>query len=414
MKIVIAGTSVYGIGNLGDEALLKVLVDNLRSENVDADITLLARHPGEYLDSYFGLKSIPNVEYPRKKDSLGKWFRGLNPGDDTEHLRRIVEELKEADLFIIGGDPFNELSMGFGWGLMPHATLLVTLAKFLQVPTALYGIHMGRPLKTEIGKEMTKFCVSNCQRVTLREKFSEDVLREIGISTDNCVVLSDPAFGLEPIADTKPGTDLMGRLGLSPNGKALIGVNFRHEYWHWKSEKWDPFRAAVAVVCDDLVQRLDADILFIPNSSYDKDADIQLYQDDRPANRDVVEMMKYANRAHLIEAQLNLTETMSLFPLLDMHISSRRHSLVFAAIHDVPFVAIGAGGPWHIGPAVEELDVPDSFMDVETLSEQNLLEKTSYVWSKADDLKSRMKSALPALRDKARAHASHILEIARP
>ena len=48
-KIVIAGTSVYGIDNLGDEALLTVLVRELHNNIADLEITWLARHPDEKL-----------------------------------------------------------------------------------------------------------------------------------------------------------------------------------------------------------------------------------------------------------------------------------------------------------------------------------------------------------------------------
>ena len=48
-KIVIAGTSVYGIENMGDEALLSVLCRELNSNVEDLEITWLARHPSEEL-----------------------------------------------------------------------------------------------------------------------------------------------------------------------------------------------------------------------------------------------------------------------------------------------------------------------------------------------------------------------------
>lgn len=408
-KIVIAGTSVYGIGNLGDEALLKVLVDNLRAQYDDIDITLLARHPGSYVDSYFGVRSIENLEFPCKADSLGKWFRGLNPGDDTAHLHAITTELEQANLLIIGGDPFNELSMGFGWGLMPHASLLVTLAKFLQVPAVLYAIHMGRPIESQIGLEMTKYCIENCKSVTLREPFSEKVLANMGVATSNCVVLSDPAFGLEPVRDMTEGARLLNRYGISLGSKKLIGVNFRHQYWNWEKPLWDTYRKIVADVCDHLVEKYDAEILFIPNSHYDTDSSVQLYQDDRPANRDIAELMQYSQRAHLIEDQLNLTETLALFPHLDAHISSRRHSLTFAATHGVPIVGIGAGGPWHIAPAMEELDVADMFLELEELSVESLAEKVELAVEHGREIVERLENRIPELREKARAHANVLL-----
>ena len=411
-KIVIAGTSVYGIGNLGDEALLKVLVDSLREMNPDIELVLIARHPGEYLDSFFGVRSIQNLEYQTKEESLGRWFRGLNPGDDTSHLRSIVDELESADLFIVGGDPFNELSMGFGWGLMPHATSLITLARFIGVPVGLYGIHMGRPLATPIGKEMTRYCVGNVDAITLREEFSRQVLAEMGIRTDHSAVLADPAFGLKPIASREPGTAILEKLDIRVSGKPVVGMNFRHQYWNWDTETWAHYREIVASFCDALVEDMDADILFIPNSNYELDAKIQLYQDDRPTNREIQSAMCHRERGHLVEARLDLTETLSLFPLLDLHISSRRHSLVFAALHGVPILAIGAGGKWHIGPAVAEMGVKDAFIELDDISLAALASMAAAIHADSTGMKERLLDRVAALREPACMHARELVRIA--
>ena len=397
-KVVVAGTSVYGIENQGDEAMLNVFCRELRASLPGVEITLLARHPGKELDELHGVKSIQNLEHESKAKSMGRWFNGLNAGDSSQRLRQIRQALEDSDLLVIGGDPFAEITLGFYRGLAPYAALLITLAKFLEKPVMLYGIHMGRPLTTELGKELTRFCLSNASLVTLREEFSRQVIVEMGIDDSNTAVLADTAFGLNPVSD-KTGQKILDKEGISFKSDKVIGVNFRHEYWRWKEADWQRYSSILAEVCDWMVKEFGADILFIPNCTYDTD---HQYEDDRPTARDIVAKMKHRKNAHQIRGRYNLFETLSLFPLLDMHFSNRRHSLIFAAVHGVP--PVGCGGEWHVKPALDDLGVGDAFTKIEELAADTLKEKLGYIWGKRQEVSDNIRKSLPVLREKACRH----------
>jgi polysaccharide pyruvyl transferase WcaK-like protein len=399
-RILIAGTSVYGIGNMGDEALLSVLTRELHNNIPDLEITWAARHPGTELDSLYNIqKSIKNLDHDCKHDSVGRYYLGLNPGDSGDNLRGIVKALEECDLFILGGDPFNEISIGVYKGLAPQAALLITLAKFLNKPVALYSIHMGRPLKTEYGKELTKYCITNATLVTLREDFSKGVLAEMEIPSDNTVVLSDSAWGLDPVDSREIGQSILDKEGIKFKSKKVIGFNFRHQYWVWNDEEWDKYCSILAETCDWMIETFGVDILFIPNSNYEVDKDFHLYQDDRPTQNDIVSQMKNKNNAHKVDGKYNLFETLSLFPFLDMHFSNRRHSLVFAAIHGVPPVA--CGGEWHVKPAMAELGMEELFVRIEDLSVDKLKSSLESTWNNKASYSKGIQNVMPALRDKA-------------
>ena len=410
-KIVIAGTSVYGIENFGDEALLAVLCRELNEKAEDLEIMLLARHPGKDLEDFYSVKTFKNLEHDSKENSIGKWFYGLNPTDPQDHLSNVLKEIQSADLLILGGDPFSEISLGFYRGLMPHATLLITLAKAVQTPVMYYAVHMGRPILSEAGKEMTKFCVTNVDKITLREDFSETVLNEMGIETDNCVVLADGAFGLNPVEGKEQGMEILKRNGIEFKSDKVIGINFRHQYWTWTKEEWAHYRAMVVDICDYMIEEYGVDLLFIPNSTYEIDAKYQLYQDDRPTARDIYADLKNKEHAHKIEEKLDLYQTLTLFPLLDMHYSSRRHSLVFAALHGVPIIGSGAAGKWHIQPALEELSVGENFIPLDDLSIEKIKERIDATWNNRAHYSKILLEAIPPLRAKAIAHADVALEM---
>ena len=100
MKLLLAGG--YDTCNLGDYAMLYVLKEGLEKSG-SVKITLLSRHPEKPVDDFKDISLIKNLDFNTKKESIGKWFRGFNKGDDSSHLHRIYKELLEADALVIGG-----------------------------------------------------------------------------------------------------------------------------------------------------------------------------------------------------------------------------------------------------------------------------------------------------------------------
>ncbi len=408
-KILIAGTSVYGIENMGDEALLVVLCRELHCNIENLEITWMARHVDQQLAQLYNIqKVIKNFDHDSKELSIGKWFKGLNPDDSGDNLAEIKKSFEECDLLVIGGDPFNEISLGIYRGLAPQAALLITLAKFFNKPVVLYSIHMGRPLTTDTGKELTRYCISNSSLVTLRENFSKDVLSQMNISTENSVVLADSAWGMVPFTDDKNANHILKKEGIDLKSDDIIGINFRHNYWSWDDEIWSKYRSTVASACDYMVEKHNVELLFIPNCTYDLDKKFAYYQDDRPAHREIVQSMKHSKNAYLIESKNNVFDTLSLFKKIKVHFSNRRHSLVFGAIHGT--VPVSCGGEWHVKPAMNDIEMGDYFIDIDKLTSELLIEKMEEAWQNKKNLSQKILNHIPELRIKANMHGKTIAD----
>ena len=76
-RIVISG--YYGFNNIGDESILKAVVDNLRDRIEDIDITVLSQNP-ESTREKFGVKAV-----------------------DRMSVAQIVKSIARSDLLISGG-----------------------------------------------------------------------------------------------------------------------------------------------------------------------------------------------------------------------------------------------------------------------------------------------------------------------
>ncbi|MBR7081800.1 MAG: polysaccharide pyruvyl transferase family protein, partial [Oscillospiraceae bacterium] len=76
-KILISG--YYGFNNIGDESILRTVVDNLREKMTDIDITILSHDPKD-TESKYGVKAV-----------------------DRMSLRGIIKAVRDCDMLISGG-----------------------------------------------------------------------------------------------------------------------------------------------------------------------------------------------------------------------------------------------------------------------------------------------------------------------
>lgn len=391
------GTSVYGIENAGDEVLLSVLVRELRALEPNCHITWVARHKNERLAKEYRCDHVVvGLEHKNKAASEGRWFNGFNMGDSTAHLKALDSIIRESDLLIVGGDPFQEITLSFQRGLASYAAVLITHARFVGTPVMLYSIHMGSKLTTPYAKEITKYCIENVALTTLREEFSLTRLHELGIRTDNCVVVSDTAWAIDPISSEHMSASVKKFFRNETKGKRVIGFNIRHNYWQWSERFWKKMAGELAAFCDYIIEEHGAVILSIPNCTYDID---HTMEDDRPVARDIKKRMKHGNSFHCIEDKMELSQTLSIFPKLWAHVSNRRHSAIFAAVHEVPVLPLG--GSWHVHPAFDEIGLGGYVVEPEFWTKESLSKNFDEIIADREKVISTIHKKLPQLRKNA-------------
>lgn len=406
-RILLAGASTYGVKNLGDEAMFCNLVEGLRRHLPDCQLTFLARHPNEQFDEEFGVRSIKNFEHESKAQSLGRWFWGFNPGDPGDHLLRVRQELEACDLLVIGGNSFMEISeSSFLRGVVSYSAMLATWAKLFQKPFALYGVAV-HPIEGALTKQLARFLCGNAEVVTVREDYSKEQLVNAGVAEGNIQVFADPAFGVDPNWDHEQALRLLAQENIHLRDKPLVGIGFRHLYWKWSDGEATDYARKMAALCDSLVNKLKVELLFIPNCTYRVDTP---HEDDRVMAETVRGFMKEAQSAHCIRGDYQLKEVLSLFPLLSLHISNRRHSCIFAALHHVPFVSMSSGNLWHYDPFLQDLGVPSQVMNFTEASLESLQEKVWSTWKNNKQLQQTMRQRLPSLRRHAHQHVEIIAQ----
>lgn len=400
-QFVIAGSCTYGVKNAGDDAMLANLTRGLRQKYPDCRLTFLARHPNPEFDKVFGVDSIKNIDHDNLKQSEGRWFFGFNPGDPTGHLARIREAIHACDLLILGGNSFMEVSSNdFLRGVASYPASLAMLAKWLQRPYALYGVAAHR-LEHAYTQQVARFLCANATSVTVRETYARLRLIEAGVDPANIHVVVDPVYGLDADKNRQSALNILARENIRLHHGPVVGIGFRHMYWQWDEHAFNEYAAKMATICDNMIDNLGAELLFIPNCTYGVD---RPYEDDRIVVQSIREKIQNTDKTHFIQGDYHVFQTLSLFQFLDMHVSNRRHSCIFAALHGVPVVPMNAANHWHFDPFVEDLQVRDNHVSITHDDIDTILTTIHATWQNRAKLSKHLLERVPILREKAGAY----------
>jgi polysaccharide pyruvyl transferase WcaK-like protein len=388
MKYVIAGASTFGVDNMGDDAMLACLVQGIKREDQNAKIIFLARHPDQHYDDLFGFKSIKNLDHDSNEAAINRIFLGFNKGDLEDNLVNIKKHLEEADILIIGGNSFMEVSENnFLRGISSYATTLAILAKFCGTPFALFGLNIVDKLNNSLTIEHAKFLCENAIAVTVRETSVVSYLKGMGVRVDNVVVSGDPAFGMKANNDVTHAHSILEKCNINLKiNKKVLTIAYRREYWNEDYEVFDKTITSLANLIDTISSKYQYQMLFIPNCTYTSG---NKWEDDRAVSRLIKSKLKSSENVFLIESRLNVFETYCLFSLTDIHISNRRHSNTFSAMNGKPFIAMSVSLGTHISAFLESLDVSELSINLNDPFD-DLIKHIDYVILNANSISKKL------------------------
>ena len=329
-KIVFAGA--YGLNSQGDDGPLITLLDSLRGGIASLDAVVIVRPPIDQRYCAYGARSIPNLDYASKHESLGKWFKGFNYSDDRNELNALSEEIASADLLVFGaGNAVNDITFDLFRGPLSYLATLVFLAKMAKTPVMLYALSAG-PLVNLHARRLARFVLELSDVVTVRDALSASLFREIGYEGD-VIVLPDPIILLEdtPEKDVAP---LPVWRQAHQDEKSVVAVAIRALPENIIA--MEPWLELTAALCDFLVEQKGLRVLFIPQCTYTRG---NTYEDDRVVARMVVERMRNMQDAVLAEGEYTVAECLSLYQGAKLALCTRLHGAVFACMNAVPTIA---------------------------------------------------------------------------
>ena len=295
----------YGMGNLGDEAILQALLRQFRDRH-GLKTTVFSRNPGKVAEQY-GVRSIHALS--------------------RRHLLKRIWNLKTAGLYALGGggllkDYGNSSSSLESW---MH---IFRLCKKLHVKTALCAvgvenIHFPRT------KTVLEQVLNQVDLLTVRDEDSKILLKNIGIEKE-IIVTSDPAILL---AKGTP-REIPGK------GQPLkVTVCVRHWYdrgfFVADPAKNENLVKALSQALDFLVDNYNARIDFIPMRTIS-------YDDDREMAKKILQHMKNKTKTstELYSYSPSVDEFIRLVDQSTLIIGMRLHSLILGAASGIPVIAL--------------------------------------------------------------------------
>lgn len=355
-------TGSYGGLNLGDEAILQAIVSQLR-QALPVELTVFSRDRDDTL--------------ARHKVERAVAVRNLSRDE-------VLPEVQRLDLLILGGG-----------GILydaEAATYLreVALAHEHLVPVMVYAVSAG-PLQDRGVQEVVRDNLNRAVSVTVRERRARQLLEEIGVRVE-IEVTADPALLLEaePLA-----ADTLKREGLDESHR-LVGFSVREPGVAAPDIDEEHYHALLANAADYMIDRLDADLVFVP---------MERKAQDSQHSHAVISKMAFAQRATVLKGEYTPGQLLALMSHFDFAVGMRLHFLIFAALNRVPFVALPYSNK--VLGFLEDLEIP--MPPLQEVKAGQLIAYIDRQWDLRQDVRSRIEAALPALQ--ARARRTHEIAI---
>lgn len=284
MKIVISG--YYGFDNIGDEAILYAIIQSLRKEHAEVDITVLSNRP-EITAQRYGVEAV------------NRW-----------KLRDVMQAIKQSDGLISGGGSLMQDETSSK--TIPYYAGIIKIAKWYKKPVFVYAQGMG-PFNQKLSRFMVKSALKNTT-ITVRDNDSKQLLQRIGVK-DNIDIVPDPVLGIDVVQQT---SDWFTSQQFT---KPVVTVSVRD----WPTTNNYKRKLAEAL---SFIGKQGYEIVFIPMHG----------SHDFTTSEEIARLMDCESKIAPHDASIH--EKIALIHDSELLIGIRLHALIFAAVVNTPFLPL--------------------------------------------------------------------------
>ncbi len=351
LRIGISGS--YGGMNLGDEAILDGILNQLRA-TVTADITVFSRNPSDTL--------------ARHKTEHVVAVRQLT-------RREIIPEVQQLDLLILGGG-------GILYDQDAETYLReVFLAQDSGIPVMIYAVSAG-PLTKPTARQSVQAALNASALITVRDRQGYRLLEDVGV-TREIHLTADPALLLQP--------EQLRHEAVKSEGvqfdRHLVGFSVREPGPAAPDIDPEKYYALLADAGDFVVERLDADVVFVPMET----TDIR-------HSHAVVARMQNAEGSEVLRKRYAPEQILDLIGRFEFVVGMRLHFLIFAALRETPFTALPYASK--VSGLLEDLGMETPPLGSVGIGQ--LLARIDHSWDTREAIRARIRQRLPAPQARAR------------
>lgn len=362
-KLLVSG--YYGFNNIGDEAILKGLIDGIKEEDENINITVLSKYPN----------------FTMKKHKV-KAINRMN-------IFKIIKELIDTDVFISGGGSL--LQDVTSKRSIIYYMSLIFLAKLMNKKTMIYSQGIG-PVNKNFNKKLLSFLLNKVDIINVRDdKSKEFISKDLNVDK-NILVTVDTVFKMKK-PNLQIGKKILEDLNIDKN-KESIGISIRP----WMNNNL--IIEEISKFCVEIKKNLDYNIVFVPYHYY---ADLSIIEE-------VIKKLdeKTKENIYCLKDYMYVDEYLSIVGNLDYFVGMRLHSLIFASIMKIPSIAISYDPK--IDSFMKSLNKKSS-CDTENIDNKILLKDLKFIIENSCEEKNLLLEKTNEFSNKAKAHNKALLNL---
>jgi polysaccharide pyruvyl transferase WcaK-like protein len=359
----------YGNSNLGDEAIIRSVIDEIRRRLPDAVVYGISNNPADTATRYnlpsisvrtgelrepaaSAVPSVTTAAGPRRgaerpavgadaprsalralRHLVGEVIRtGAAIAIEAGRWWRCYSRLRRLDLLLVTGS--NQMVDNFGgaWGF-PYVNLRWSLlARLAGCPVAWVSVGAG-PLDASLSQRFVRMSLRLAAYVSVRDEGSRKLLTDIGVER-SCRLFPDLAHGLQLDRGTAPVPPATRPSGRRP----LVGINpmpvYDERYWPDRSpEKYGRYVGELAALAAGLIDAGYGVFLFGTHP-----------KDELVANDVLAEMAaKHGHRlaaGEVVRTSRRIEELLEVIESADVIVATRFHGTLLSLLSERPVLAI--------------------------------------------------------------------------
>jgi polysaccharide pyruvyl transferase WcaK-like protein len=393
--------------NLGDEALIAAVIQNVQRHYPDAEIRGFTIHP-EDMHQRHKILAFPIRERPSRgsqgtsrtvaslKASVRKaplFHALLSAVSKALHLlyeslaelwclHRSYRNIKGTDLLIVAGS--QQLSDYFSgpWGNPYNLFRWSLLARLAGTKMAFLSVGAG-PLRSALSRFFIRSALARASYRSYRDEGSQKLVKEIGVNGEN-PIFPDLVYGLEiptPVASARRQPRL------------TVGINpfpyFDVRYWpEWDSAVYQRYVRSLAAFAQWLAQS-GYTVLFFPTQ----------LRADPPVIRDIRLLMNDnvgSTSAQSVDLSVaSFSDLISQISAMDLVVATRFHAVIVSHLLNRPVLAIA----YHkkVQEIMAGVGVSEYTVDIDDLNLDTLKARFRSLESKRGVIEKQIARRLPSL-----------------
>lgn len=253
--------------------------------------------------------------------------------------------------------------------------MIMWTAMIMRKKVFIYSQGIG-PIISKINRALTAFTLKRAAGIVVRDKSSKEFLIEIGISAERVYVTTDPVLRIEK-ADLSVGKRILAQEGIPlEQDRVTVGFAIRER------KRNSCFMDEICLSISKLKQEYNAEVVLIPFH----------YSEDMEVIEEIEKRL--SGQVYAVKHKYLTEEMMSIIGNMDVLVGVRLHSIIHAAIMDVPIIAISYDPK--INSFMHSIDMK-AMSSIYDFKSEFFLEEFEKTMAHKDEIRSRVQLRLSEL-----------------